>query len=134
VKRCLLISKSGCDLWLGALRSAVYELDREIVILARSEIARTHERDCDLVILDAAAVNDLRSLLSAIWPRDSAIQIVVFSSMDDWRQGKETMLVGVFDYTPPSFCETQINGTLMKDLLQRVSPAVLSASEVSGVL
>jgi DNA-binding NarL/FixJ family response regulator len=131
VKRCLLISESSRDLWLGALRSGLSELDSELALIARSEIARTHQGDYDLVIVDAAVTNDLRSLISAIRARDPAVRIVVFSSVDDWRRAREAMLAGAVDYTLKSLDQSQIVGTLKRDLLQSVPP-VPATSEVSG--
>ncbi len=132
MKRCMLISESRRDLWLAVLRSALSELGHELVIIPKLQIARPHQGDYDLVIVDAAVTNDLRSLISVMRSRDPTVRIVVFSSVDDWTWAREAMLAGAVDYTLKSLDESRIVVTLKRDLLQRVPPALPASSEVGG--
>jgi len=132
VKRCLLISESSGDPWVGALLSGLSKLDVEVMRIAKSEIALTYWGGYDLVIVDASVTTDLRSLISATRARDRSVRIAVFSAVADWRRAREAMLAGAVDYALKSLDEIQIVGTLKRDLFQNVPLVVPATSEVSG--
>lgn len=132
MKRCLLISATSGDLWIGALTRVLDEWGVDLTTIDSSQIESTHCETYDLIVLDAAVTTDLRSTISKIRAQASHARIVVYSSLDDWRRAKEAMLAGAVDYAIKSLDHGQIVDILKECLRQRVPPVAPTTSEVRG--
>jgi len=131
LKRSLLVSTGAGDGWLSRLRKAVLALGADVELITESEVRNTRLRDFDLVLLDASAINDLQSVISAIRFEVPEVRVIVFSSVDDWKRAREVMLAGAVDYAVKSLNEREIVSTLKRCLLRPVPP-LMRASDVKG--
>lgn len=73
----------------------------------------------DLVILDAAAFDNLGQTISDLRGAYLSAKVLVFSSLPDWRQAREALLAGAIDYLPKSLDRKQAPVKLREALEKR---------------
>jgi len=117
----LLISDRDEPAWSAVLREALTPLGSLQTILedkAEAEVLRAHY---DLIIIDAAAINQPAQLVSRLRARGPDLRIAVAAVTPTWQETRNVLRAGAVDYFRRSPNKEELLLTI-RDILTRLAP------------
>lgn len=123
---CVLIWNGSSDGWIVQLRRALARLGMKLRL---SEDARLSGCNDWLVILDSTSIKDLAELIGLIRENNSEACVVVVSSSPDWKEAREAMRAGAFDYLPELRENERIQSTLDRIIARRRAASITQNEE-----
>lgn len=110
-------------MWVTTLRDALLPLG-QLDSTSESEILiYIQEKHYDLVIVDAAVINEVETLVASLHRQKPTIPIVVITTSPTWQRARRIFLAGATDYIQKSLDANKILVTFQ---------AILAKSELNA--
>jgi two-component system, OmpR family, response regulator len=109
--RFLLIGDNK-DHWRMVLQSALSSLGEMDVCSQHKSLEFALAKEYDVVILDAAAVEDEQPLISQLRSRKRRLPIVVVTAAPAWKRARKVFLAGATDYILKSYDKEELLAAL----------------------
>jgi DNA-binding NarL/FixJ family response regulator len=94
----------------------------ELQAVSREEVAKHTPQDhYDVIVVDAATVEDVPSLVSHLRAQWPAARVVVATASPTWKRAREALQAGAVDYIRKSLSEKEIL-SVFRDILSRTPP------------
>ena len=104
----LLVSNSPSDPWVRILQEVVTSLGSLQIASKQETIKLVSQRDYDLLVVDAAKVEDVFCLVSSIREQQPDARILVVTTSPTWRRAREAFRAGATDYIRKSMNKTEL--------------------------
>jgi DNA-binding NarL/FixJ family response regulator len=97
-KKILHIGNPADTTWITILRNALTPLG-QLDSISKPEIPlHVQQKHYDLIIIDAATLNDVETLVTALHQQEPNIPIVVVTTSPTWQRARRVLLAGAADY------------------------------------
>ncbi len=101
-KKILHIGGHDNSTWVTILGNSLTPLG-QLDAISDSEIASyLHQKHYDLIILDAATLNNVETLITNLHQQQPNIPIVVMTTSPTWQRARRVLLAGATDYVRKS--------------------------------
>lgn len=120
-KNLLLIGNPPDSIWATILRDALYPLG-QLDLASESETSmRVQQKHYDLVIIDAAVLNNVETLVASLHRQQPTVPIVVVTTSPTWQRARRIFLAGATDYVQRSLDANTLLTTFQAILAKSVS-------------
>lgn len=117
----LLVGDQQDAPWCQVLARALMSLG-EPKVVSREEAAKYIAQDhYDVIVVDAATVEDVPSLVSHLRAKWPVARVVVATASPTWKRAREALQAGAADYIRKSLSEKEIL-SVFRDILFRTPP------------
>ncbi len=128
-KSFLLVTNQAESTWLTTLKNAVEPLGRLSIIRDEAAEREMTRVPFDMVIIDAAAVENAIALVSQLHVVDPKALIVLATLSTSWRHAREALRAGAVDYVPKSLSSEELSSAIANLLNREALPSPNLPSE-----
>lgn len=115
-KQILLVGSKPDAGWIGTLQESLDPWG-ELQVAAETEgLSRLSGQAYDLVIIDAAVVDNLNTLVQSIRQVNPSVPVVVVTNSPTWQRARELFNFGASDYVRKSFEPRALRATFSRIL------------------
>jgi DNA-binding NtrC family response regulator len=120
-KRILLVGSKPDSGWIGTLQQSLDQWGELQVAAETDGLSRLRGQAYDLIILDAAVIDDLNLLVQSIRQERPNVPVVVVTNSPTWQRARQLFTDGASDYVRKSFDTGALKATFSRILSK--SPA-----------
>jgi DNA-binding response OmpR family regulator len=114
----LLVGDSPGSPWALTVREQLNSLGNLETVSASQALEQISSRSYRMVLVDAGAIEDMGSFISAVREIAPSMPIVVATASPTWQSAKEVFLTGADDYIRKSLDPDALNA-ILREILSR---------------
>jgi DNA-binding NtrC family response regulator len=115
-KQILLVGSKPDPGWIGRLQESLDQWGKLQVAAETEGLSSLRVQSYDLVIIDAAVVDDLNMLVQNIRQVSPDVPVVVVTNSPTWQRARELFTFGASDYVRKSFETGALKATFSRIL------------------
>ena len=115
-KRILLIGCKPDSGWIGTLRESLNPWGELQVAAEPEHLTDLRDKSYDLIILDAAVIDDLPMMVQNIRRESPNVPVVVVTNSPTWQRARQLLTNGASDYVRKSFDAGAMRATFSRIL------------------
>jgi DNA-binding NtrC family response regulator len=115
-KQILLVGSKPDSGWIGTLQESLTPWGELQVAAERDGLSSIRGHTFDLIILDAAVIDDLVVLVQEIRRESPTVPVVVVTNSPTWQRARQVFTFGASDYVRKSFDPGTLRSTFSRIL------------------
>jgi predicted nucleotide-binding protein len=128
-KTFLVVTDQAKSIWVTTVKASLKSMG-EIKIVPKDDALEELTRiDCEMVILDYSAANDIVSFITEVHSKYPGLPIVVAALTRGWRRARETLRAGAKDYILKSLTADELEATIRNILSDSETADPLSSAQ-----
>jgi predicted nucleotide-binding protein len=111
-KTFLVVTDQANSIWVTTVKASLKSMG-EIKIIPKGDVlAELTQIECEMVILDYSAANDIVPFITEVHAKYPGLPIVVAALTRGWRRARETLRAGARDYILKSLTADELEATI----------------------